>query len=860
MAAYLSVIERDNLNIDLEDERSSLSSRSSIVSSKEKSSGRKVVQYCIEVIQSQESWQIHHRFSDFLRLRKKLIIEGCRSLPSIHSNSSVFSRRDFVLSDRSKQLSVFIGQLIAKIGCQNRTLNTFLGFDDKERQSVSGGLHGDGQREDTAKGRRTAACEAAQQHVQEHRVSWNQAAFHRTHSVLLEMGAMRRQLRIMADLLQSDSSSPFAAAQRHGGALSAIVQTLFHLVLLVTAVCVSNQLAISHVQPVSVCRGCLATLALSVSVSLLSLADLRRTWSAYLSLSCVAYTLWIEKSVPLVCVALLRLERVRRILQIYLLGISLVMGYGTVYGLTKLLRLSPTQVDWWFGAIDSVVAPYLVNRLGALRSIFIKFAQYIGGRNDMVSAHWSAALSRLHDDCPHSSSEYVRRTVEESLLQGCSVRGKRNPVLEDVFESFDMQPIASASIAQVHVATVRLSTLRNNEQLKTALLGEEATGVVNNTWRTYGECTNPLFAATKSSDVESSNSASNDEVPLLDSRSSFSLQRPPADLISVVVKVQHEHIARTMSSDMRVVIFITQLAVRINSQWETFLALLRGWQQTMHDELDFRQEAANLREMAGIMRDARLGSITPLPVCRMASRRVLVMTRLHGFKVTDKLVLDMHAVDKQALLVRIAHSCAWQLLVAGVFNADPHPGNIMFCLSSPPPSAPRQRLESGREGEHEQQHAVEGDIVPGLLDFGMTVRLKAERRKAYCRLVVALFEGDMAEASAALASVGYRSNQSERVPERDAEFFEFLLRDANPKSMSLEERAEFNSKRDAQKAQDIADGTREKGGRRMAKVPDDFIFLTRVIGLLRGLTAELDVNCPILYILALNARIGMNSE
>lgn len=81
-----------------------------------------------------------------------------------------------------------------------------------------------------------------------------------------------------------------------------------------------------------------------------------------------------------------------------------------------------------------------------------------------------------------------------------------------------------------------------------------------------------------------------------------------------------------------------------------------------------------------------------------------------------------------------------------------------------------------------------------------------------------------------------------------------------PKSASQEERSEFSAKRDAQKAEDIAAGTREAGGRRIAQVPDDFVFLTRVIGLLRGLTAELDVSCPILYILALNAQIGLATE
>jgi hypothetical protein len=66
--------------------------------------------------------------------------------------------------------------------------------------------------------------------------------------------------------------------------------------------------------------------------------------------------------------------------------------------------------------------------------------------------------------------------------------------------------------------------------------------------------------------------------------------------------------------------------------------------------------------------------------------------------------------------------------------------------------------------------------------------------------------------------------------------------------------------RQQQKAEDIKAGTREKGGRVISQVPDDFLFLTRVVDLLRGLTAELDCTCPILYILAMNAKIGLQQH
>ena len=63
--------------------------------------------------------------------------------------------------------------------------------------------------------------------------------------------------------------------------------------------------------------------------------------------------------------------------------------------------------------------------------------------------------------------------------------------------------------------------------------------------------------------------------------------------------------------------------------------------------------------------------------------------------------------------------------------------------------------------------------------FPSFYRLNPERRRTYCRLIIALCDGDMKAAAAELRTVGYTSNQSERAPERDAEFFEHLFRDAN---------------------------------------------------------------------------------
>src|SRR5690349_5250349 len=75
----------------------------------------------------------------------------------------------------------------------------------------------------------------------------------------------------------------------------------------------------------------------------------------------------------------------------------------------------------------------------------IKIGQIVSTQRHLLSAEVIAALSKLQDDVPACRRNYVQRTIESDLGQSMSA----------VFESFEWQSIASASIAQVHRAVLR---------------------------------------------------------------------------------------------------------------------------------------------------------------------------------------------------------------------------------------------------------------------------------------------------------------------------------------------------------------------------------------------------------------------
>ncbi|MBF6442140.1 aminotransferase class III-fold pyridoxal phosphate-dependent enzyme [Nocardia farcinica] len=74
--------------------------------------------------------------------------------------------------------------------------------------------------------------------------------------------------------------------------------------------------------------------------------------------------------------------------------------------------------------------------------IYIKMGQIAATRSDLFGPDWVSTLRVLQDQTPHMTAAQSRRAVERELGRP----------LTQVFRRFDAEPVASASVAQVHVA------------------------------------------------------------------------------------------------------------------------------------------------------------------------------------------------------------------------------------------------------------------------------------------------------------------------------------------------------------------------------------------------------------------------
>lgn len=212
----------------------------------------------------------------------------------------------------------------------------------------------------------------------------------------------------------------------------------------------------------------------------------------------------------------------------------------------------------------------------------------------------------------------------------------------------------------------------------------------------------------------------------------------------VAVKVQRPGIRQQAQDDMEI---IGELAAFLDAHSDRasrvgFVPIAEQFRRSLMDELDYRQEASNLRQMGAQLRDYT-DIVVPQPVDDLTTTRVLTMDFVAGRTVGSIPDLARADLDCPGLASDLIGAYLDQMLVHGFLHADPHPGNVLLTDT--------------------------GGLA--LIDLGMVVRLSPQVQEQLLRLLLAISNRDGEAAADALTHLGTRlegfdpSGLSDRVGE-----------------------------------------------------------------------------------------------
>lgn len=304
----------------------------------------------------------------------------------------------------------------------------------------------------------------------------------------------------------------------------------------------------------------------------------------------------------------------------------------------KLLMKYGRNVPDAEAAEESELPDNLARDLEALGPTFIKLAQVLSTRTDLLPPAYAEALSRLQDNVEPFPFAEVQKIVEEEL-------GAR---LSKAFSVFDEKPIAAASLGQVHRAALR-------------------------------------------------------------------------DGRVVAVKVQRPGVAETIEMDLEA---LDEIAGFLSTRTETarrydLSGMVDEFRTAIMLELDYTKEADNLRLLGTNLEEFEV-IVVPQPIEGYTAKRVLTMDYVSGTKVTQVSPVVKLELQRDVLAETLVKAYLKQIVLDGVFHADPHPGNVLITDT--------------------------GQLA--LIDLGMIGRLSPQMQERLLKLLLAVSEGrgeDVAE-------------------------------------------------------------------------------------------------------------------
>ncbi len=298
------------------------------------------------------------------------------------------------------------------------------------------------------------------------------------------------------------------------------------------------------------------------------------------------------------------MRRLLRLLRITQVGLRYGLDQIAFSNLQHPLLVRLVRVARLGRSLDEPRAVRLRRALESLGPIFVKFGQVLSTRRDLLPPDFADELAKLQDRVPPFDPELAVREIE---------RGLGRPIGE-LFTRFERQPVASASIAQVHFAVLAQDGARGSG----ALAGRE-----------------------------------------------------------VAVKVLRPGMHAAIDHDLGLLEVAAVVVERLWRDGKRLRprAVVEEFRKILADELDLMHEAANASQLRRNFKDSALLRV-PEMFWDYCCQNVIVMERMKGVPVSRIDVLQRAGVDLKKLSRDGVEIFFTQVFRDGFFHADMHPGNI----------------------------------------------------------------------------------------------------------------------------------------------------------------------------------------
>jgi aarF domain-containing kinase len=369
--------------------------------------------------------------------------------------------------------------------------------------------------------------------------------------------------------------------------------------------------------------------------------------------------------------------------------------------------------------LHEIYAPRVRDAVLQLKGFFLKSAQIMSTQDGFMPAQYLEVCKMMQDRVPTEFEPGQARRMVEAELR-CK--------LEDVFLEFDDAPIGAASIGQVHRARLRDG--------RVVAVKVQYPGIEH---KFRADIKTTIFFCDLAMPHQAP--AVREIEKMFDQE--FDYVREQQNMRAI-----HDSVARRFGERVVIPEPIPELCTRtvltmtyvpgvklVDALNERFKIYAKAANQSVEDFLDEQRRLMKTeRSLTQAKRqawiDARL--LFAVDLLRNAWRAV----RNAGAFVLGRERLPYTwtppPINLGAVLELLGEVTAYQILEVGVFNADPHPGNIMLI-------EPGDRL--------------------GLVDYGQCKRFSDAERRELAELIVALADDDRERIIAASVAMGARTKK-----------------------------------------------------------------------------------------------------